>query len=103
MHFIGNISAGSPAPGENMPKIIKILLIEDETELDTLATALAAEGYAITPAVDGEAAIRLLDAGEKYDLVLTDFAMPRATGMEVLAYVRARIGVTAPDGVKVYA
>jgi len=66
----------------------KILVIEDEAALQkTLGDVLAAEGYEMFSALDGEAGVRL--AKEKTpDLVLLNLVLPKMTGFEVLEQLR---------------
>jgi len=67
----------------------RILVADDEETIRAiLKDELEEEGYAITTAVDGEDAIRLLRQ-DKFDLVLADIKMPRADGFEVLRTVKA--------------
>ena len=67
----------------------RILVADDEETIRAiLKEELEEEGYAITTAVDGEDAIRLLRQ-DKFDLVLADIKMPRADGFEVLRTVKA--------------
>ncbi|PIU44757.1 MAG: hypothetical protein COS95_07315 [Ignavibacteriales bacterium CG07_land_8_20_14_0_80_59_12] len=67
----------------------RILVADDEETIRAiLKDELEEEGYAITTAVDGEDAIRLLRQ-DKFDLVLADIKMPRADGFDVLRTVKA--------------
>lgn len=67
----------------------RILVADDEETIRAiLKEELEEEGYAITTAVDGEDAIRLLRQ-DKFDLVLADIKMPRADGFDVLRTVKA--------------
>lgn len=62
----------------------RILVVDDdEITRDMLAGILSAEGYPVHSARDGLEAIRLLRA-EEAGLVLTDYMMPGADGIEVL-------------------
>ena len=66
----------------------RILIIEDETPMRTaLADLLAAEGYRVLSAADGEAGLqRALE--EKPDLILLDVMMPKFDGFSVCAELR---------------
>jgi two-component system, cell cycle sensor histidine kinase and response regulator CckA len=69
-----------------------VLLVEDEEAVRTLTVHLLSQsGYAVLPASDGESALQLL-AGHKgpVDLLITDVVMPRLSGPQVAAAVRAR-------------
>jgi len=67
----------------------RILVADDEEGLrEYVAEALAADGHAVSLAVDGmDAAQRL--ARESFDLLLTDLRMPRMDGMALLRRARA--------------
>jgi putative two-component system response regulator len=60
-----------------------------------LSQALTRGGYDVVTAADGAAAIRLLDTHPSFDIVVTDYAMPGATGIEVIEYAQ-RIDPTLP-------
>ncbi|MGB7339644.1 MAG: response regulator [Phototrophicaceae bacterium] len=65
-----------------------ILLVEDEKPLrEQVADMLRLEGFDVTEAEDGQAAIDLL-ANKRPHIILCDVAMPNMDGYEVLAHVR---------------
>jgi two-component system copper resistance phosphate regulon response regulator CusR len=67
---------------------VRILVVEDEGKVArALQEGLAAEGYEVTVAGDGEEGLRLASLGS-FDLVLLDLALPRCDGIEVLAALR---------------
>jgi CheY-like chemotaxis protein len=51
---------------------------------------LAANGFSVALAESGEAALRLVDRGLEFHLLLVDFAMPAMNGTELAREVRAR-------------
>ncbi len=66
----------------------KILVVEDEKDvLDLIRNILQSRGYPSDEAGDGAEAIRRLEE-RPYDLVLTDWTMPRRNGLDVL--IRAK-------------
>lgn len=79
---------------------IRILLVEDDDSLRTaIERGLRQEGYAVTPAYDGEEALRLLeDHGCAYDVVICDYSMPGLTGGETVNAIRQR----CPDQMVIY-
>jgi signal transduction histidine kinase/CheY-like chemotaxis protein len=70
-----------------------ILIIEDETDVRTLAVQIAESlGYRTVSAGTATQAERILSAGTKIDLVLTDVVLPGGTsGPEFAAQIRARM------------
>lgn len=66
----------------------KILVVEDEPDIMRIIThALTVAGYQVIPAYGGEDAIRKAKA-QRPDLVLTDLAMPKVSGVEVIQAVK---------------
>ncbi len=75
--------------------IAKILIAEDDPNIRIgLSATLESEGYAVTAAVDGAQALRLF-AQEKFDLVVLDVMMPKASGYDVCRELRGK-GVRVP-------
>ncbi len=67
---------------------MKILVVDDEEGARELFyTILSGEGYKVTLANDGEAALNLLK-GDPYDLVITDIKMPVMDGLQLLQEIR---------------
>lgn len=67
----------------------RILVVDDEPQIRrVMKTALAAEGYTV---VDAKAALDALEKlrQERFDLVLLDVNMPRVSGLEACAEIRA--------------
>ncbi len=64
------------------------MIIEDDPDaMKVLASMLASAGYEVVRAYGGEDALRRLKQ-QKVDLILTDLAMPRMSGVEVIAAVK---------------
>jgi two-component system alkaline phosphatase synthesis response regulator PhoP len=62
----------------------KILIAEDDEFLRQLySDVLRGEGYTIDVAIDGEDALRKIQAGG-WDLVLLDIIMPKLSGLDVM-------------------
>jgi len=92
------------APAKPSDARRRVLVVDDEPELaQTLAGLLKGEGFDVSIAVGGAAAIEQLRDGE-FDLVLSDLRMPGVDGPELFAWVRAekpdmaeRIGFVTGD------
>jgi two-component system cell cycle response regulator CpdR len=64
--------------------MIRILLAEDDDVMrEYLTRALVRSGYAVESVDRGTAAMALIDAGEMFDLLLTDIVMPEMDGIEL--------------------
>lgn len=67
----------------------KILLIEDDPGLRSIyADVIAADGYTVVTAEDGEQGLAMVRT-EKPDVVLLDLILPKLPGFEVLKNIRA--------------
>lgn len=68
----------------------KILIAEDDANIRLGLTAtLESEGYAVTATGDGAQALKVFGQG-KFDLVILDVMMPKASGYDVCRELRAR-------------
>jgi len=69
--------------------VSRLLVVDDDEHLRTvLAALLEAAGHSVATADDGAAALERLGR-EKFDLMVLDVWMPRMTGLEVLARIKA--------------
>lgn len=67
-----------------------VLVVDDAVDLALLfQTVLEAEGYRVSVAHDGVAALEL-DGSDPADAVVTDLSMPRMVGTELLERLRER-------------
>jgi PAS domain S-box-containing protein len=87
-------AARAPVTGEErrrrahgrQPGAETVLLVEDERSVrELLATALREEGLTVLEAGDGEEALQLARGDGRIDLLLTDIRMPRLGGGELAA------------------
>ena len=83
--------AEPPPPAQTQPHSATILLVEDEA-LVRMATATVLEqaGFRIMEASGGPDALDVLAREPEVDLVLTDYAMPGMTGLELVRELRKR-------------
>lgn len=70
---------------------LRILLVDDHEGVRTTTAALLEDlGHTVTEAVDGAAMLDILErAPDAYDLIISDYAMPNASGADVLQTARA--------------
>src|SRR6187551_2395724 len=68
----------------------KILIAEDDANIrQGLVATLESDGYAVTAASDGAQALKIFPQ-QKFDLVVLDVMMPKASGYDVCRELRAR-------------
>jgi nitrogen-specific signal transduction histidine kinase/CheY-like chemotaxis protein len=85
--------AGPARPGET------VLVVEDDAQLrELLRSHLSAVGYRTLSAADGVAALRLLEEGERVDVLLSDVVMPNLSGPDLAR----RFRVWFPEAVVVF-
>ncbi|HET8996152.1 MAG TPA: ATP-binding protein, partial [Acetobacteraceae bacterium] len=66
-----------------------ILVADDDENVRELAVAMLEElGYRVIAAEDGEVALRLIQRGEPFDLLVADVVMPGLSGVEVVQRAR---------------
>jgi len=71
----------------------KILIVDDEAPMRfVIQHLLHAEGYDVTTACDGRAAVEIASQ-ERFDVIMTDLIMPRQDGIETILQLR----VSHPD------
>jgi two-component system chemotaxis sensor kinase CheA len=66
-----------------------VLLIDDAAFFrNMLAPVLKAAGYAVTSVASAPEALALLQAGPRFDIILTDIEMPGMSGFDLASAVR---------------
>lgn len=71
------------------PRSLRVLAVDDDALVLMNTTALLEDlGHSVIEAFSGHEALKLLRAGETFNLIVTDHAMPRMTGMELAKAVR---------------
>jgi two-component system cell cycle sensor histidine kinase/response regulator CckA len=67
----------------------RILLVDDEETVRRVTGRLLEKlGYRVKAAADGSEALRIVETGEDFDLVLTDVVMPGLSGIEMAERLR---------------
>ena len=80
---------GDMPDGQSGSASPSILLAEDNDDVAMMmVTLLRDHGYNVTRAADGQEALELLQGSELPDLLLTDIAMPRMDGLQLMRHVR---------------
>lgn len=70
-----------------------ILLVDDDCELDQMLTEyLSAEAFRVVTALDGSAALKLLEK-DSFDLLILDVMLPSVSGFDVLRKLRKTLSV----------
>jgi CheY-like chemotaxis protein len=68
----------------------RVLVVDDDPYIrELVSAALLNHGYDVQSARDGVEALRRLEEG-RYEVVLTDYGMPRMNGLQLLAAIRDR-------------
>jgi CheY-like chemotaxis protein len=79
-----------------------VLLVDDDSQVRVVIADMLAElGYGVTPVGSGAEALRRIEKGEAFDILVTDHAMPGMTGSELAARVkdlRPKLGILLVTG-----
>lgn len=71
-----------------MEQLTQILVVDDNPEIREIITILlSAEGFGVTDAPDGDAALKLL-AEQSFDLIILDVMMPHLNGYQTCVKIR---------------
>lgn len=83
-------STGTIEKRSRRTRVDRILLVDDDVSLtELLGEYLGQEGFVTECVYDGEAAVRSVQAGGAYTLVVLDVMLPRVDGFEALRRIRA--------------
>ncbi|MGE5721013.1 MAG: ATP-binding protein, partial [Sphingomonadales bacterium] len=81
---------GAKAASAALPPSLRVLLVEDNAQVQQFASDLLEElGCAVTAAADAAEALRILES-EKIDLLFSDVVMPGMSGIALATTVRER-------------
>jgi PAS domain S-box-containing protein len=91
----GTLEADTPEPSNSgfakrIDRLPTVLLVDDSRELrEMTALSLRALGFQVTVAAGGAEALALIEKEpDKYDVIVTDFAMPLVSGVDVIRFAR---------------
>jgi two-component system chemotaxis response regulator CheY len=75
---------------EDQHQELKVLIVDDFASMrDLIRKSLMRFGFSkITMATGAVDAVRKIEAGGEFDLIISDWNMPNMTGLELLNYVR---------------
>ncbi|MDX2245265.1 MAG: ATP-binding protein [Bacteroidia bacterium] len=77
--------------GKYKDQPVRILIVDDEpVNLQVVKNHLSGSRYDLTLAITGEEALRAMESGKKYDLVLLDIMMPEMSGFVVCQRIREK-------------
>jgi signal transduction histidine kinase/CheY-like chemotaxis protein len=83
----GNAPGAEESP--DPPPLLRLLLVDDDDRVrDSLARLLELAGHRVVAVADATSALELYRL-QPFDLVLTDLAMPRTNGLELVRSLRA--------------
>jgi DNA-binding response OmpR family regulator len=89
MAYTGGTSASIMPQCQKNPLPRRILVAEDEPDIRQFNTEVLTEsGYHVDAAEDGEVAWQSLNTGS-YDLLITDYDMPKVSGIDLLKRLHA--------------
>jgi CheY-like chemotaxis protein len=75
--------------------VLRVLLVEDEALIAIMASmSLEDVGFHVTVASDGQQGLEIA-LQDRPDVIITDFMMPKMTGLEMIAKLRQN-GFSAP-------
>lgn len=74
------------------PAAGRVLLVDDELLIRMSTSDMLADlGYSVVDAGSAEEALRLVDQGQQFDMLVTDHLMPGMSGVELACELRARL------------
>ena len=82
---------GSTKKRPSLGRSLRIMLVDDHAEVRSTTAALLADlGHEVIEAANGSDAMAILEGGDcRYDLMISDYAMPHLSGTEFLRKARA--------------
>jgi signal transduction histidine kinase len=73
-----------PVTSSEAAKLLRVLLVDDDALIAMSSVDMLVDlGHTVTEANSGKAALALLEAGNEFDLMITDYSMPGMNGAEL--------------------
>ena len=85
---VENVAPTAPADSRG-----RLLVVDDEPDLCEVLREILAEFHDVTTTNDARKALDLIAAGERFDMILCDMAMPEMTGLDF----RTRLATSNPE------
>ncbi|HUL59395.1 MAG TPA: response regulator [Anaeromyxobacteraceae bacterium] len=81
-----------PGPGHGAACVQRgrVLVVDDEPHVRSTIQRLLGREHDVAVAADGREALGMLDAGERYHVILCDLVMPHVSGVQLYAALRQR-------------
>ncbi|MGE0224470.1 MAG: ATP-binding protein [Acetobacteraceae bacterium] len=87
----GTQAAGTQDIAAPVSRSGAILLVDDDAAVrEVLQASLEQAGFTVTSVGSGAEALRLLEHGPRFDVLVSDLAMPGMTGLELIRAVRSQ-------------
>ena len=85
IQFTGALPEAAPVACDKY----RVMVVDDDPLIAAIATAMLEDlGHTVIEVDSGSKALNLLNGGMKVDLVITDYAMPMMTGLELAAVIQ---------------
>jgi len=85
------LALNGAAQPQRQPLNRTVLVVDDEAECrDTLSAMLTANGFSVVTASGADEALRLIERGLDFHLLLVDYAMPGMNGLALANEIRMR-------------
>lgn len=88
--FIKNIQIDEEINEQNLERCNVLAVEDDSISLKALINNLRLDGYTVKGVQSGNDAIKLLENGIKFDVVILDIMMPDISGYEILKQIRKK-------------
>jgi two-component system, sensor histidine kinase len=84
--------------GPHLDKQVTVFLVDDNAAvLSSIQGLLELGGYIVHPALNKQKVMSLLEAGYRPDVLMADFHLPGASGIDIIKQVRAWMGDPLPS------